>query len=138
MPRQTRLDLHMDIRAQARFSSGFVQQTNLVKIVKNRLKPMRDNIVQTFIRDKTERKNFSLRQNSSNMDGFLDRGVVRLVEFNVDSPGGAAFVDGMADGFRELPIFRAFTRDFHVWRRPSVPAIRRATEMPSSAVQRSS
>ncbi|MBM3462017.1 MAG: hypothetical protein FJX76_07950 [Armatimonadetes bacterium] len=59
------------------------------------------------------------------LDGFVDRGVLRLVEFNVDSPGGAAFVDAMARVFAGLEVFRRFTRDVGLSRRPSIPWIRR-------------
>lgn len=59
------------------------------------------------------------------LDGFLDRGIVRLVEFNVDSPGGAAFVDGLAEVYGGLEVFRRFTREVPLYRRASTPLIRR-------------
>lgn len=60
------------------------------------------------------------------VDGFMEGAVIRLVEFNADSPGGAAFVDGLASLYEALPIFREFIRDFPLWRRHSVPSIRHA------------
>jgi len=59
------------------------------------------------------------------LDGFLDRHMVRLVEFNVDSPGGAAFVDGWADALQDTEIFRRFRRRFRLRRRPNLPTMRR-------------
>ena len=60
------------------------------------------------------------------LDGFLDGGVIRFVEFNADSPGGAAFVDGLAEVYDTLPVFQAFGRKFTLRRRPSLPYIRGA------------
>lgn len=60
------------------------------------------------------------------LDGFLDGGVIRFVEFNSDSPGGAAFVDRLAEVYDTLPVFQAFRRTFDIQRRPSLPFIRRA------------
>ncbi|NDD29317.1 MAG: hypothetical protein EB084_13725 [Proteobacteria bacterium] len=62
------------------------------------------------------------------LDGFMDDGVLRLVEFNADSPGGAAFVDGLDEVYRSLPIFQAFSRQVALRRRPSLPLIWRAVE----------
>lgn len=60
------------------------------------------------------------------LDGFVDSGVIRFVEFNADSPGGAAFVDRLADVYDTLPVFQDFRRAFALRRRPSLPFIRRA------------
>ncbi len=55
------------------------------------------------------------------LDGFLEAGVLRFVEFNADSPGGAAFVDIFADVYAKLPVFREFASAVPLWRRPSIP-----------------
>lgn len=60
------------------------------------------------------------------LDGFLDGEVVKFVEFNSDSPGGAAFVDGLADVYETLPLFRSFRAQTPMSRRPSLPLIRQA------------
>lgn len=60
------------------------------------------------------------------LDGFVDGGVIRFVEFNSDSPGGAAFIDRLADVYDTLPVFQEFRRAFSLRRRPSLPFIRRA------------
>lgn len=60
------------------------------------------------------------------LDGFLDHGVIRFVEFNADSPGGAAFVDGFGEVYATLPIFQEFSREVSLWRRPSTPSMRHA------------
>jgi hypothetical protein len=62
------------------------------------------------------------------LDGFVDRGVIRLVEFNVDSPGGAAFVEVLGDVMRKLPLFRAFSRQVPMVRRRSIPLMRRCAQ----------
>ncbi|MHB2019306.1 MAG: hypothetical protein ACYCW6_20335 [Candidatus Xenobia bacterium] len=46
------------------------------------------------------------------LDGFLSESGIQFVEFNVDSPGGAAFYDAQADVVRRLPIMKRFSREF--------------------------
>lgn len=60
------------------------------------------------------------------LDGFLDNGVIRFVEFNADSPGGAAFVDAWAEIVESLPIYREFSGAAALYRRPCTPSIRDA------------
>ncbi|HEY3999594.1 MAG TPA: hypothetical protein VGO93_12050 [Candidatus Xenobia bacterium] len=46
----------------------------------------------------------------SRLDGFLLADRVMFVEFNVDSPGGAAFTDEMSDVFRHMPLVVQFQK----------------------------
>jgi len=47
------------------------------------------------------------------LDGFLVRGgAYRVIEYNAESPGGIAFGDALGRIFRELPVTRAFEREF--------------------------
>ena len=62
-------------------------------------------------------------------DGFSHDGTIRLVEFNADSPGGAAFVDVFASVFEGLPIFQEFSRRVKLARRDSFSAMVRCVQL---------
>lgn len=50
----------------------------------------------------------------SRLDGFLQPDRVVFVEFNVDSPGGAAFTDAAAEVFLTLPIMQRFQERYRI------------------------
>lgn len=70
-------------------------------------------------------------------DGFSHGGTIRLVEFNSDSPGGAAFVDVFASVFESLPIFREFSGRVKLARRDSFSAMVRCVRLASEKIRAS-
>ena len=55
------------------------------------------------------------------MDGFIGGGVIRFVEYNAESPAGAAYNDELVGVFEALPVTRAFRRR---WRIRTLPVRR--------------
>ncbi len=55
---------------------------------------------------------------TTRMDAFVvpETGAMALTEYNGETPAGAAFNDALADVFWDLPVSRAFARDW--WMRP--------------------
>ncbi|MGH2498991.1 MAG: hypothetical protein ACRDF0_02690, partial [Candidatus Limnocylindria bacterium] len=58
---------------------------------------------------------------SSRLDGFVDGGVIRFVEYNAESPAGMAYNDELAAVFDALPVMRAFGRRYRLRRAPARP-----------------
>ena len=58
---------------------------------------------------------------SSRLDGLVDDGVIRFVEYNAESPAGMAYNDELAAVFEALPVMAAFRRR---WRIRTLPARR--------------
>jgi hypothetical protein len=51
---------------------------------------------------------------TSRIDAFYlpDQGVLRLTEYNAETPAGAAYADALAEAFLALPVMRPFLRRF--------------------------
>jgi uncharacterized circularly permuted ATP-grasp superfamily protein len=64
---------------------------------------------------------FEASSPSSRLDGFVDEGVIRFVEYNAESPAGMAYNDELVKVFDSLPVMAAFKRR---WRIRNAPARR--------------
>ncbi len=59
----------------------------------------------------------------SRLDALMTPRGPRFIEINSDAPAGFGYGDRMARLFRELPVFRAFTREHPVWYEEAEPAL---------------
>jgi uncharacterized circularly permuted ATP-grasp superfamily protein len=64
---------------------------------------------------------FEASSPSSRLDGFIDDGVIRFVEYNAESPAGMAYNDELVAVFDALPIMASFRKR---WRIRNMPARR--------------
>ena len=58
---------------------------------------------------------------TSRLDAFIvdDPLEMKLTEYNAETPAGAAFTDALTDAFIDLPVMRAFARQYEVWPMPA-------------------
>ena len=58
---------------------------------------------------------------TSRLDAFIvdDPLEMKLTEYNAETPAGAAFTDALTDAFIDLPVMRAFAREYEVWPMPA-------------------
>jgi uncharacterized circularly permuted ATP-grasp superfamily protein len=64
---------------------------------------------------------FEASSPSSRLDGFIDSGVIRFVEYNAESPAGMAYNDELVAVFDGLPVMASFRKR---WRLRNVPTRR--------------
>ncbi|HEX9435943.1 MAG TPA: circularly permuted type 2 ATP-grasp protein [Candidatus Limnocylindria bacterium] len=64
---------------------------------------------------------FAAASPSARLDGFVQGGVLRCVEYNAESPAGMAYNDELVAVFESLPVMAAFRRR---WRVRTLPARR--------------
>jgi uncharacterized circularly permuted ATP-grasp superfamily protein len=64
---------------------------------------------------------FEASSPSSRLDGFIDDGVIRFVEYNAESPAGMAYNDELVAVFDSLPVMASFRKR---WRIRNMPARR--------------
>ena len=71
---------------------------------------------ETLVRDDPGIRNPSP---TSRLDTFIVGGEMQLTEYNAETPAGAAYGDALTDAFIDLPVMRAFAREFEISPIPS-------------------